>query len=375
MEMADFLASLEENYKLELVDIDEKINAFSDNLNGNERVNRYAALVIAKPDSLFSDKDRVIIDQYIMNGGKVLWMVDPVLTDLDSLRLKQETMGVSNEMGLYEMLFEYGARLNRNIVLDFQAAPIAFDAGPMGNQRSMQMFSWYYAPLIFPPNNPHPIVANLDPIKFDFASSIDTVNQNAKIRKTPILFTSELSKGIKTPVSISTNVVELGPDFFKKNPQPHQIMTLIMEGEFPSAFKDQLPETFKQSKEIAYRDHSKHTSMIVIADGDVVRNGVMQSDQGPRPQPLGYDRYAKRVVYDNREFLLNCMNYLLDDQALISVRSRTIKLRKLDTDKVIEEKAGIQMQNTVLPILVIALIGTVQFVMRKRKWAKGKTQA
>lgn len=370
IEMADFLASVEENYSLDFVTINEQVNAFGDNLGANTgRRNKFAALIVAKPDSTFTDKDRVIIDQFIMNGGKVLWLVDPVLTDLDSLRVHQQTMGVSNEMGLYDMLFEYGVRMNRNLVIDFQAAPIAFDAGPMGNQRNLQMFSWYYAPLLFPPLNPHPIVANLDPIKLDFASSLDSVNNgNPEIRKTPLLYSSPLSKSLKTPVRISTNIVELGPDYFKQNGKP-EIMAMLLEGQFPSAFQD-LTDQIKKDPNFAYRAKSVPTSMIVVADGDVVRNGIIKTDQGMRAQALGFDRYAKRVVYDNKEFLLNCINYLLDDQSLISVRSRTIKLRKLDEDAVIEQKASIQIQNTVIPIALVAILGTAQYVVRKRKWTK-----
>jgi ABC-2 type transport system permease protein len=371
IEMADYLNGLEQNYAIDIVTIDERINALSDKVESlPQRKNLYDAIIIAKPDSAFSDKDRVIIDQYIMNGGKVLWMVDPVLTDLDSLRAQQQTMGVSNEMGLYEMLFEYGARINRNIVIDFQAAPIAFDAGPMGNQRNIQMFSWYYSPLLFPPANAHPIVANLDPIKYEFASSIDTVNSSPLVKKIPILRSSELSKALKTPVRINTSVVELGMDYFKQGAMPNQIMALMMEGQFNSAFKDQLPLAIRQDPVIAYKESSVPTAMMVIADGDVVRNAVMETPQGPVPQALGFDRYAKRVIYDNKEFLLNAMNYLLDDKALISVRSRTIKLRKLDDSVVAANRTRIQIENAALPIFVLLIIGGIQVYVRKKKWTK-----
>ncbi|MBM3428179.1 MAG: hypothetical protein FJX95_05290, partial [Bacteroidetes bacterium] len=201
IQMADFLGGVQENYNLDLVKIDEQINALSDKLEGFDgRKNKFDALVIAKPDSIISEKDRVIIDQFIMNGGKVLWMIDPVLTDLDSLRTRQETMAMSNENGLYEQLFEYGVRLNRNIVIDFQCAPIAFDAGPKGNQRDMQLFNWYYAPLMFTQDMSHPIVSHLDPIKLEFASSLDTVNAGKGIKKTPLLKSSVLSRTWNTPV-------------------------------------------------------------------------------------------------------------------------------------------------------------------------------
>ncbi|MFN9393345.1 MAG: gliding motility-associated ABC transporter substrate-binding protein GldG [Flavobacteriales bacterium] len=369
--MADFLLALEENYDLDFVKIDERINALSDKLpNSTVRTNKFQALIVAKPDSLFSFRDRVVLDQFVMNGGKVLWLVDPVLTDLDSLSAQQQTMAVSNEMGLYDMVYAYGARMNRNLVIDFQGAPIAFDAGPQGNQRQIQMFTWYYAPLVFPPDNPHPIVANLDPVKFDFASSIDTVNQDPAIRKVPLLFSSLLSKELKTPVRVNTAIVELGQDYFAQNPTPGRIMALLMEGEFPAAIQEGLPAEFKTSPDIAYRDRSVPTKMIVIADGDVVRNQVMPTPEGPVPQALGYDRYARRVIYDNKEFLLNCMNYLLDDQALISVRSRTIKLRKLDEAAINKNRTAIQVRTVALPILVVMGLGSAQYVMRRRKWTK-----
>lgn len=372
IEMADFLLSLEENYAIDFVRIGGRLNALSDKLpNSTQRTNRYDAIIVAKPDSLFSFKDRVVIDQFVMNGGKVLWMVDPVLTDLDSLRTKQQTMAVSNEMGLYEMLFQYGARINRNLVIDFQGAPIVFDAGPQGNQRQMQMFTWYYAPLLFPPENPHPIVANLDPVRFEFASSIDTVNQSPDIRKFPLLYSSALSKELKAPVRVNTAIVELGQKYFTQNPTPGRIMALLMEGEFPAAIQEGLTADFRNDPNVAFRSKSHSTKMIVIADGDVVRNQIMNSPNGPVPQALGYDRYARRVIYDNKEFLLNCMNYLLDDQALISVRSRTIKLRKLDMARVNTYRSAIRIQTVVLPLVVVIACAIVQFVARRRKWVKG----
>lgn len=371
LQLADMLTALDQNYAVEIVTVGDRVNALSDKLPGfKKRKNKYEALVIAKPDSLFSDKERVIIDQFVMNGGKVLWMIDPVRTDLDSLRASQETMAVTNELGLYSMLFEYGARLNRNIVLDFQGAPIAFDAGPMGNQRNLQMFTWYYSPLLFPGENAHPIVANLDPIKTEFASSIDTVNTSSSIRKTPLLRSSKLSKQLKAPARIHTAIVEMGIDYFKTGAQPDQIMALLMEGEFPSAFKDQLPAALRNDTSFAFQEKSIPTKMIVIGDGDVARNAVKPGENGPIPIALGYDRYAQRIVYDNKEFLLNCMNYLMDDQALISVRSRTIKLRKLDQEIIAANKTRIQIENSALPLVLVMLIGVGQYMYRKRKYAR-----
>jgi ABC-2 type transport system permease protein len=147
-------------------------------------------------------------------------------------------------------------------------------------------------------------------------------------------------------------------------------MALLMEGQFPSAFKDYLPQAIKSDTSFAYQEKSVPTKMIVIGDGDIVRNAVKPSDNGPMPIALGYDRYAQRIIYDNKEFLLNCMNYLMDDEALISVRSRTIKLRKLDQDIIASNKTRIQIENSVLPLGVVLLLGIGQYFYRKRKYTK-----
>jgi gliding-associated putative ABC transporter substrate-binding component GldG len=371
LEVYSFGKALEEDYGIEFVELKGKLNALTDFVSKNAgRKIKYDLLVVAKPDSAFGDQDRAVLDQYIMNGGKVLWLVDPVLTDLDSLRQQQQTIALSNEMGLYEMLFEYGARINRDMLIDFQAAPIVFDAGPMGNQRNMQVYSWYYAPLIFNPEKPHPIAANLDPIKFEFASTIDTVNPSPLVHKVPLLYSSELSKVLKTPVRVNTGIVQFGIDYFKQNPQPHRIMALLMEGQFKSAIDDQLPEMWRQDTVFAYKSLSKPTSMIVVADGDIIRNAVSNSKEGPMPLPLGFDRYSRRVIYDNQDFLMNCVNYLLNDAGIIAVRSRSIELRKLDSQKITNSKGLIQTANASLPIIIVGLAGIILTQTRKKRWIR-----
>jgi ABC-2 type transport system permease protein len=372
IEMGDFLTTLNESYPIEFVKINEKVNAFSDKLEGMaRRINRYAALLIAKPDSAFSERNLTLIDQYIMNGGKVLWLVDPVVTDLDSLAKQQQTMAVSNDLGIFPMLFTYGARLNRTLILDYQCAPIALDAGPKGNQRELKMFPWYYAPLMFAGESPHPITANLDPIKLDFASSIDTVNSTTAIKKFPLLVSSKLTKEMKAPIRVNPGIVDFGQDYFKSGNQSNRITALLMEGVFPSAFVENLTDVIKNDPDFAYQPKSVPTKMIVVADGDVVRNKVVPTKDGTwMPQALGYDMYAKQVIYDNKEFLMNCMNYLMDDQALISVRSRSIKLRKLNTELVNDSKNRIKFDNTVYPLLLIVALGIAQYFIRKKKWAQ-----
>jgi len=371
LHMADFVYGLRENYAVEAVRIDSQITAFSDKLAGTTvRQNRYDGLIIAKPDSAINDKDRFVIDQFIMNGGKVLWMLDALKINMDSLRTSDMVMAASNENGLYEMLFEYGVRLNRSLVIDFQGAPIILDNGPMGTQRSYTERTNYYAPLMLSPNNPHPITSNLDPIKLEFAGSLDTVNQNPDIVKIPLLYSSELSKELRAPVRVNLELLRFNQEYFRTGNQPHRMMGIIMEGKFPSAFKDHVPVQIRQDADIAYQEKSRPTKMIVISDGDVPYNMVDFRGEKPRPYALGYDPQFKRVIYDNKEFLMNCMNYLMDDQALISVRSRTIELRQLDAAIIQSDRKAIQTANTALPLLVIAVFGFIQFIIRKRTWAK-----
>ena len=367
--LADFIFGLRENYDVEPVRIDSQINAFSDKAEAMTlRTNRYAALVVAGPDSTIGDKDRFVIDQFIMNGGKVLWMLDALKINMDSLRSAETTMAVSNENGVYEMLFEYGVRLNRSLVIDFQGAPIILDNGPMGNQRAYTDRTNYYAPLILSSANTHPITANLDPIKLEFAGSLDSVNASSDVIKTPLLKSSPLSKELRAPVRVDLQLLAFGQEYFENGATPERTMAMVMEGKFPSAFRDQTPDAIKKDPNIAFRDKSLTTKMIVIADGDMAYNDVDMRSGKPMPIALGYDPQFRRVLFDNKEFLMNCMNYLLDDQALISVRSRTIELRKLAEDK-IETSAGlIKAINTAVPIVVIFLLGVVQYVWRKKRW-------
>ena len=377
IETADWTRTLNEDYEVTTVRLDNQVSALTDKLEGvPQRQAKYDLLIVAKPDSIFSYKDKLLIDQYIMSGGKVLWLIDPILTDLDSLAQNQQTIGLTNEMGLYDMLFDYGVKLNRNMVLDYQSDLIFLDAGRNGNQRNYEPFNWYYAPVVLSTPDGHPISAKLDPIRFDFASSLDFVGNDPRIQKTPLLKSSALSRIQNAPVRINTAVVNFDIDYFTNTGTSEQNLAVLLEGNFTSNFKDRLVDTLKRSTEFAFRERSADTKMIVIADGDIARNKVMPVEGGMfQPLPLGYDRNARRVVFDNKDFLMNCVNYLLDDEALISLRSRTIELRKLDQMAVVKDRGFWQGLNMVIPLILVALLGIVNGVLRKRKYtAKAKTK-
>ncbi|MGB2424378.1 MAG: gliding motility-associated ABC transporter substrate-binding protein GldG, partial [Flavobacteriales bacterium] len=309
--MADLVTTLEEDHLVARVELDGRLNVLSEKLEGMRfRANRYDLLIVAKPDSAFPEKDKVILDQFLMNGGRILWMVDPVLTDLDSIRNANETYGVENPLGLYDQLFDYGVRLNRDLIIDPQCAPIMLDAGPMGNQRNMRLFNWYFAPLAMPLGTGHPITNNLDPIHFDFVSSMDLVNTQEEVTSTVLLTSSERAKTYRVPVRVSSGIVDLDPSYFAEGNTPNAVFAALLEGSFRSHYAQSLPERLRDDADFAFRESSAPTAMIVVSDGDVARN-KFRSDG--RILPLGYDRYARRVVYDNKEFLLNAINYLLQE--------------------------------------------------------------
>ena len=370
-ETADFVMDLETDYDVFDVRIDGQLNMLSEKIDGMaRRVNRFDLAIIAKPDSLFDPKDQVIIDQFIMNGGRVMWLVDPIAIDLDSLARNQFTMGVTNELGIYDQLFQYGVRFNRNLVIDLQCAPIVMGAGPLGNQQNMQLFNWYYAPVAMPLGTSHPITTNLDPVKFDFASRLDTVEVGGDLRKHVLLASSEMSREYKAPVRISSNVVELKPDYFTQNALPNQPLAVLIEGTFESAFQHRLPDTLKTDEDFAFQTSSVPTAQIMIGDGDLMRNQVKDGPNGPMILPLGYDRNARRVVYDNKEFLRNAVSYLLNETASISVRSRAIALRPLNVDKLRSERLGWQAIALALPIGLVLGLGWAFTVRRRQRFAK-----
>ncbi len=370
MEMADLTASLAENYEVTRVRIDEKVGALSEYTEGvRYRKNRFDLVIVAKPDSMFSDKDQVLLDQFIMNGGKVLWLVDPIDVNLDSLSKNQVTEGVTRELGLYDLLFQYGAKLNRNLVIDLQCAPIMLDAGPSGNQRQMEMFSWYFAPVVIPQGISHPVTTNLDPIHFDFCSRVDTVTAAGDVRKTVLLSSSDRSREYKAPVRVSSSIVTLRPDYFDAPQSESQPLAVLLEGTFRSAFEDRLPAALLQDSSFAFRSESAPTAMVVVGDGDLARNRTRQGPEGWQPLPLGFDRYAGRVIYDNKDFLLNTVNYLLDDEALISVRSRAIELRALNAERVRTERNAWQLIAVALPMALVATLGWIFIRLRRKRYS------
>jgi ABC-2 type transport system permease protein len=349
----DFMRSLAEYYNVNQTSISKghELNA----LKGS------SAIIISQPDTSFTDKEKFVIDQFIMNGGKVLWLIDPVSTNRDSLR-KGFTLGINRPLEIEDMLFKYGVRLNPVLIQDMQCGYLKMNTGFQKGQAKFEMFPWLYTPLILS-NSDHPIVKNLDLIKFDFASTLDTVSAKG-IKKTILLKTSRYTKTQPTPARVFLAMVQMKPkeSQFINSYQP---VACLLEGEFSSFVEYRLPTVLLNDSNFKYKDKGKYTKMIVVADGDVARNDF----NGATGQiyPLGFDRNTQQI-FANKTFLLNCVNYLLDDEGMLQLRSREVKLRLLDKKKINLQRGKWQFVNVALPLALIILLALTQFYFRKRKY-------
>ncbi|MBN2173784.1 MAG: gliding motility-associated ABC transporter substrate-binding protein GldG [Bacteroidales bacterium] len=356
LQTADIGNALSEYYSVDRVKIDGRLSSLTersvtDSTTVNIR-NKYDAIIIAKPDSAFSEKDKFIIDQYIMRGGKVLWCIDPVFASMDSLN-KSATVGIINDINLEDQLFNYGIRLNTNLVMDLNALPIPVTTGEVGGAPQIDFFPWYYFPILTPYID-HPIVKNLNAVRTEFISSIDTIDVKG-VKKTILLESSQYSRTVNTPVLISLDVLDKNPDERLYN-QPNIPVAALLEGKFPSLYFNRIPPEIRDNKDIGFLPHSRETKMIVIADGDIIKNQFRNSGGRSIPYPLGYDRYTE-LTFGNKELILNAMNYLVDESGLISIRSRELKLRLLDKTKISENRFFWQLINLFIPIFIILTIG------------------
>ena len=372
---AEYTASIEEAlseyYEIDHVRIDGRLSALTNRVaKGKDSTeytlkNKYKAIIIAKPDSIFAkdERDKFIIDQYIMHGGKALWFVDPVYAEMDSLQKTDKTVALTHEMNLDDMLFNYGVRLNSNLIVDVNSLPIPVVIDQKGNQK---LIPWIFFPVLIP-TSAHPIVRNLNAIKTEFVSSIDTLDTPG-VKKTILLATSRYSRVLNTPVMISLSYLYQKPDVQMFN-QPYQPVAVLLDGEFNSLFLDRVPQEIAESPEVGFLGKSPKTQMIVVADGDIIKNQLQAGTASPVPLPLGYDKYTGQR-FGNQDFVLNAVNYLCDDSGLLSVRSREVKLRILDAARVDAERTKWQIINTLVPILLVLVFAFVQSYLRKRKYTK-----
>ena len=300
-----------------------------------------------------------------MYGGKVLWLVDPVFATMDSLQNAESTMGNTLNINLDDMFFKYGVKLNKNLLLDYNSAAIALRTGQMGGQAQIEYFRWFYFPLLSSASNNN-IVKNINPIKADFISSIDPVISDSDVQKIPLLKTSDYTKISSAPVFISLSMLRQSPDQ-RMFSQKGQNTAYLLKGEFESLYANRMTTGIIESEEIGFKTSSEPTSMIVVADGDIIRNHF-HIPKG-YPLPLGFDQYTQ-ITYGNKDFIENAVSYLVDGEGLIGIRSRELKIRLLDMNKVNDNTLLWQFVNVIVPSLLVVIFGFVLSIIRKRKYSR-----
>lgn len=351
--LADFLQTVKELYFIAPFTLDSVATNPESTL---KKLNEFDLIISAKPTEAFSENEKLVLDQFTMNGGKSLWLTESVLMDKDSL-YNDEGRGIAlmNDLNLNDFFFKYGVRINPLIVNDMYSAPITIAMGE-GSNSQFQPLRWPYSPLAA--GNPeHPITSNLNLVKFDFANPMDTLKND--VQKTILLQSSNLTKLQGVPVEISLEVVteEPDPSTYTKGPQN---LGVLLEGQFTSVYKDRI----KPFKIDGNKDSSTKTKMIIISDGDIIKNDVVRN----QPQELGFDRWTGQS-FGNKEFLLNAVNYLLNDDGLLDIRTKNISIAFLDEQKTNDNKAQWQLLTIALPLAFLAVFGVIFNYIRRKKYA------
>ncbi len=327
----------------------------------------YGAIIIAKPQEPLDEPEKYMIDQYIMNGGSVLWFVDPVAVDLDSLTYDSEAFALIKDLNIDDQLFRYGVRINPNLVMDLNCVMIPVNVALGDQEPRFEPAPWYFSPLLMP-DDEHPVTRGINPVKGEFVSVIDTLEGNPEIDKTVLLKTSGNSRVMNAPMMVSLEMAKEQPDpsSFNMPPQPVAVM---LEGSFRSVFANRMIEDIIGREDPGFRQEGETARMLVAADGDIIRNDVEIEDGRPEPLPLGYDRYS-RQTFGNRDFVMNAVSYLLDDAGLMELRTRELSLRLLDRPRIREERLQWQMINVLLPVALIIMFGIIFNILRKRRFAR-----
>ncbi|QXP62625.1 gliding motility-associated ABC transporter substrate-binding protein GldG [Polaribacter sp. HaHaR_3_91] len=349
-----FLSEVAKKYKLAKFTLD------SVEINPQQTLKDLTSLdlaIIAKPTEKFTEKEKLTLDQFIANGGKTLWMLDNVQADQDSLFNSGKMLAYPRDLNLTDLLFSYGIRINTSLIKDLFAAQIPLATGKVGNQTQFKNLDWFFHPLVG--GNPnHPITKNVSPVRLQFSNQIDTLKNN--IKKTPLLLSSTLTKRIGTPSfielqSIADEVIE---DEYRGG---NQLVAVLLEGNFKSAYKDRV----KPFETNLFKEHSINNKMVVISDGDIGKNQILKK----QPFDLNRDKWTNQQ-FGNKDFLLNTVDYLLDDAGLIQLRNKTLQIRTLDKQKAFKERTFWQFLNVVLPLILLFTFGFVFNYLRNRKYSR-----
>lgn len=359
--IADFFGKVSETYDVETF----PMNAAQENPEQTLKAlqNTFDLIVVAKPTKPFTEKQKFVLDQYTINGGKSLWLIDQVAVENDSMRSNNgKTFALPRDLNLADFFFKYGLRINPVLVKDLYSAPLSLATGDGSESRYTEL-PWFYQPQV-PSFNSHPINTNIEhPIRFNYASQIELLNKEQAIKKSILLSSSPLSNIEAVPRVISLEQVTVDPkeEDYAAGPQP---LAVLLEGKFPSAYTNRIVPV--EMEELRFRESGiKPAKMVVISDGDLIANKM---DSNGNPLELGFDYYTRKQ-YGNKEFLLNTINYLLDDSGLINIRSKEISIAFLDGQKTSQSISLWQSLCIGLPLLILLLFGILFNVARKKRYA------
>ncbi|MCL6220737.1 gliding motility-associated ABC transporter substrate-binding protein GldG [Zunongwangia pacifica] len=354
--IADFVKTLQHYYFMAPFTLD------SSSVNPQktlQELKEYDLIIEAKPTEPFTENEKYILDQYTMNGGKSLWLTESVAMEKDSLlNPSGSAFALPQDLNLGDFFFSYGLRINPSLVNDMYSAPIILATGS-GNDTRFNPYPWFYSPLTSSPNN-HPIINNIEAVKFDFANPIDTLKNSVK--KTILLSSSPRTKLEGTPREISLNIVSKEPDIASYT-DGEQALAVLLEGEFTSAYNNRL-KPFEIHDNL---NQSKPTEMLVISDGEVIKNDLQQGT----PLALGFQKYTG-TTYGNKEFLLNAVNYMLDDRGLMDIRTKKVRIAFLDPQKTAAQRTKWQLITIALPLLILGVFALLFTWLRRRKYIRKK---
>jgi ABC-2 type transport system permease protein len=329
-------------------------------------------VIVARPTTEFSLKNQFKLDQYVMNGGKIIWLIDKMDAHLDSIQKYKFYVPKEYPLGLDDMWFKYGARIQPNFVLDLQSTAIPQVIGQSGGRPQTQLFPWFYHPLVAPAST-HPIVKNLDRVNMYWPSTIDTIQTKTHVQKTVLLASSQYSRYQMNPVRLNFEILKVEPDPSKFN-KGRQPVALMLEGKFPSLFENRVDESFKKTLESInqpFRAVSVPTKQLIVSDSDFAANWFNERTQ--ESYPMGYNPYlpqGQNIFQGNQDFMINTIEYMISEGGVLEARNREVKLRLLNGPKVREEQTIWQLINIGLPLLFIILFGLVYNYLRRRKYSK-----
>ncbi len=326
----------------------------------------YKAIIIAKPTQPFSESDKYIIDQYIMNGGKVLWLMDGVRVSMENLSATGISPAIALDLNLDDLLFKYGIRIQPVLLQDVQCASVPVNIAPEGAQPQFEPTPWFFAPLLLT-SSQHPISKNITEVRSEFVSTIEVVGENNNTKASLLLATSDNTHVFSTPASIDLSETHDTKDknYFNMSYMP---VSVLVEGEFDSNFANRMrPKEITNAFPLLKK--SLKTRQIFVADGDIIRNETNGIASDSTTLPLGFDRYMNQQ-FGNRDFIANAVLYLTDDEGWIDLRSRSLKLRLLNKQLVNNERLTIQLVSILTPLLLLAIFAVLYNILRKRKYTK-----